>query len=158
MNLAMILKYWKYGVIGILVIALFADFSIQSYRIGRLRLKNDQLALEKQKTEQQLTECQQANVAGRLTIEALRDEVETAHGLCGNRLKIKNSIIDRLRIINNLQSTREVKHESNSGGNDLLFDALNGLFDTPSEERTGTDRVHQTADPGTSEKADTPSR
>ncbi|MEK7075933.1 MAG: hypothetical protein AAB948_04035 [Patescibacteria group bacterium] len=116
------LKNWK------IIVGFAAGFAlawwIQGVRVDRLNIANDKLTNE-------IQDCQKANNTNQATITNLKKEITDTSTLCSSRLKVKDSVIDRLKYIDNLKVKSEGTNEKDNiadAHGDAILRELNGMF------------------------------
>ncbi len=135
---AFALKYWKSIVSTITGIALGFGIAwwIQGAKADRADARLQKKEAEVVRLINDLKICGDANVSNGRTIKALKAEVKDATNLCASRLKVKDSVIDRLRDIQDLKPSQEVKDEKGNviTGSDAILHKLNSMFDNASPD------------------------
>lgn len=124
------LKYWKNIVtaIGGIVVGFGIAWHIQGIRVDRGDAKLQKKEVEVARLASNLEDCQDANALNTKTIRALKGEVNRVNSLCASRLKVKDSVIDKLKEIQGLK-TEGKNEKGNIVSGDALLDRLNGMFD-----------------------------
>ena len=132
------LKYWKNIVPAIVGITIGFGIAwwIQGAKVDRADARLQRKETEVAKLMNDLKKCQDANASNGRTIKALKAEVKDATNLCVSRLKVKDSVIDRLRDIQDLKPSQEVKDEKGNVivGGDAILHKLNSMFDNASPD------------------------
>lgn len=134
-------KYFKYLKFLPLFLCLAAGFVlawwIQGIRVEKLQIQNSKF-----KTE--ITGCQKVNEANQKTIESLKKEITDTNTLCSSRLRVKDTVIDRLKYIDGLKSASVIQKDSGmtkqkegdeknniaDNADDAILRELNGMFKT----------------------------
>jgi hypothetical protein len=92
-------------------------WKMQGARIATLKAETERI-------EAQLSACKQANQQNAETIKKCTDETTKANELCGNRIKLKDATINKLRQIDDLKGGSADATDSTG---DALLDALNRM-------------------------------
>jgi hypothetical protein len=117
----------KIIIVAAIFIAGMAAGASVAWKIQGMRIDN--LQSDKAILEGQVSECQNANTANANTIDRLKTDADTARGLCESRLKVKESLVERIKEIDNIKP--QVPKNETSGApddSDPLLGELNGMF------------------------------
>ena len=121
------MSYIKIIIVAAIFAAGMALGGSVAWKIQGLRI--DQLKNDKATLERQVSECQSANTTDATTIERMKTDAEAAKGICESRLKVKESLVERIKEIDDIKP--QVPKNEKSGAfddSDPLLGELNGMF------------------------------
>ncbi len=122
------IRNWKYIliVLALMSAGFYAAWQIQGIRVEKLKLEASRLQAD-------VAVCQEANKTNQGAIKRLGTEVKSAHAMCSSRIKTKDSLIARLKNIDELEiKTQETMKDEKSitAVDDPILHELNRMFNS----------------------------
>lgn len=117
----LLLKNWKFSVMGVLLIALAGTYTIQNLRIRGLQA-------DLKDARQGLAVCREANTKSTDAVRRLQEDVVTVQKSCSARVRQKEKVIARLNTIEMLPEGTNEGDNAAPGSGDALLAELNGMY------------------------------
>lgn len=117
----LLLKNWKFMVMGALLGSLVVTITISNLRIKSLKA-------DLQTARQELALCQETNAKNGEAIRKLYGDMVQASEACSARVRQKEKVIARLNTIDQLPEGTNEGDNAAPGSGDVLFAELNGMY------------------------------
>lgn len=117
----LLLKNWKFAVMGVLLLALAGTYTIQNLRIRSLQA-------DLKDARQGLALCRETNTKSTDAVRRLQEDVVTAQKSCSARVRQKERVIARLNTIDALPEGTDEGDNAAHGSGDALLAELNSMY------------------------------